>query len=69
MAYKDELMKLQDALMLETAPFREEQKRREGNLNKLMADYVAVKEQFLATNFIPDANSTLRLTFGNIKEV
>ncbi len=67
MAYNDELMKLQDALMLETAPFREEQKRREGNLNKLMADYVAVKEQFLATNFIPDANSTLRLTFGNIK--
>lgn len=67
MAYNDELLKFQDDLYKETAPFRDEQKRREGNLNKLMADYVAVKEQFQSKNFIPDANSTLRLTFGNIK--
>ncbi len=67
MAYNDELLTFQDELYKETEPFREEQKRREGNLNKLMADYVAVKEQFQSKNFIPDANSTLRLTFGNIK--
>ncbi|KKX48660.1 S46 family peptidase [Sphingobacterium sp. IITKGP-BTPF85] len=36
-------------------------------LNKLMGDYVAVKELYQSKNFIPDANSTLRLTFGNIK--
>jgi hypothetical protein len=32
-----------------------------------MGDYVAVKEIFQAKNFIPDANSTLRLTYGHIK--
>ncbi|MVZ67149.1 S46 family peptidase [Sphingobacterium sp. DK4209] len=67
MSYNDDLLTFQDELYKETEPFREEQKRREGNLNKLMADYVAVKEQFQSKNFIPDANSTLRLTFGNIK--
>ncbi len=67
LAYSDELMKFQEELNKEMKPFAEEQKRREGNLNKLMADYVAVKEKFQSKNFIPDANSTLRLTFGNIK--
>ncbi len=40
--------------------------RREAALSKLMADYVSVKEKYLNTNFIPDANSTLRLTYGNV---
>src|SRR5690606_3806352 len=30
-------------------------------------DYVAVKEIFQDRDFVPDANSTLRLTFGHIK--
>ncbi|OYD41068.1 S46 family peptidase [Sphingobacterium cellulitidis] len=65
--YSDELMKFQKELDSEMQPFYAEQKRREGNLNKLMADYMAVKEKFQSKSFIPDANSTLRLTFGNIK--
>lgn len=65
--YSDELMKFQKELESEMQPFYAEQKRREGNLNKLMADYMAVKEKFQSKSFIPDANSTLRLTFGNIK--
>lgn len=67
LAYNDALLKTQVDLEHERLPFREELKRREGELNRLMGDYVAVKEIFQDQNFIPDANSTLRLTFGNIK--
>lgn len=67
LSYQDDLLKLHSALQQEYAAFSAEQKRREGTLNKLMGDYVAVREKFLDKAFIPDANSTLRLTFGNIK--
>ena len=67
LAYNDGLMDLQRAFKKEIESFHTELVRREGVLNKLMADYVAVKELFQSKNFIPDANSTLRLTFGNIK--
>jgi hypothetical protein len=46
---------------------REVRQRREGALSKLSALLVDVKQQYQKTNFIPDANSTLRLTFGRIK--
>lgn len=65
--YNDDLMDFQQSLLAESQAFYSVMKRREGELNKLMADYVAVKEQFLEKNFVPDANSTLRLTYGNIK--
>lgn len=65
--YDDELLKSQQALNNEHTPFKKELQRREGILNKLMGDYVAVKEIYQAKSFIPDANSTLRLTYGNIK--
>lgn len=67
LAYNDDLLNLQIAFDEEIVPFHTELVRREGVLNKLMADYVAVKEIFQSKNFIPDANSTLRLTYGNIK--
>lgn len=66
-AYNDELLAFQQKVEKEIEPFRQEQKRREGVLNRLMGDYVAVKEVYQSKNFIPDANSTLRLTYGNIK--
>jgi len=46
---------------------RETKQRREGALSKASALYVDVKEQFLKTSFVPDANRTLRLTFGYVK--
>jgi hypothetical protein len=46
---------------------REIRQRREGALSKLSALLVDVKQQYQKTSFIPDANSTLRLTFGHIK--
>lgn len=65
--YSDDLLALQNDLNTEFTVFKEELKRREGVLNRLMGDYVAVKEVFQTKSFIPDANSTLRLTYGNIK--
>jgi len=65
--FDDRLLNFQVGLNNDIVTFAAEQKRREGVLNKLMGDYVAVKEIFQAKNFIPDANSTLRLTYGHIK--
>ena len=65
--YNDDLLGIQASLATEMDSFNTEQKRREGVLNRLMGDYVAVKEVYQSKSFIPDANSTLRLTFGNIK--
>ena len=45
----------------------EENNRTEGMLNKLYGDLVDVKMLWKETNFLPDANSTLRLTYGYIK--
>ncbi len=44
-----------------------ESQKNDGRLNKLYADLVDVKMEWKKTNFIPDANSTLRLTYGYIR--
>jgi hypothetical protein len=41
--------------------------RREGRLNSLFARLSEVKQLFLKKKFIPDANSTLRLTYGSVR--
>jgi hypothetical protein len=46
---------------------REIRQRRDGALSKLSAMLVDIKQQHEKTSFIPDANSTLRFTFGRIK--
>ncbi|MBI2620168.1 MAG: S46 family peptidase [Ignavibacteriales bacterium] len=46
---------------------RETRQRREGALSKASALYVDIKEQFLKASFVPDANRTLRLTYGTVK--
>lgn len=38
-----------------------------GTLNKLLAQFVDAKAAFKNKGFIPDANSTLRLTYGHVK--
>ncbi len=45
----------------------ETQETRQGKLDKLHAQLIDVKKEFLATDFVPDANGTLRLTFGHIR--
>jgi hypothetical protein len=66
-SYNDGLLTFEDDISRQTAELKPEKDRREGVLNKLMGDYVNVKEQFVKKGFIPDANSTLRLTYGYIR--
>lgn len=65
--YSDNLLLFQENLQTQQLALKPEMDRREGVLNQLMGDYVAVKEQFQKRDFIPDANSTLRLTYGYIR--
>jgi len=77
----EEIAALQDPLFIFTKKIRmqnqandKENQKIEGKLNKLYGDLVDVKMLWKKTNmpagqvgFIPDANSTLRLTYGYIK--
>lgn len=66
-AYNDGFMLFEADLSTQIAALKPEKDRRDGLLNKLMGDYVNVKEKFLKKDFIPDANSTLRLTYGYVR--
>lgn len=43
------------------------ERKQTGELNRLMAKLIDVKQEWKKTEFIPDANSTLRMTFGTIR--
>jgi hypothetical protein len=66
-AIDDPFLRLVRALYPTLQQVREARQRREGALTRLSALYVDVKEQWLKTAFIPDANRTLRLTYGYIR--
>ena len=66
-AYNDGLLTFEKDIAGQISALKPEKDRRDGVLNKLMGDYVNVKEKFLKKNFIPDANSTLRLTYGYVR--
>ncbi len=42
-------------------------RKRTGELNRLSAKLVEVKQEWKKTEFIPDANSTMRMTYGRIR--
>ncbi|HUH33542.1 MAG TPA: S46 family peptidase [Daejeonella sp.] len=65
--YNDPLLIFEQEVSAEATKLKVEKDRRNGLLNKLMGDYVAVKEKFLKKDFVPDANSTLRLTYGYVR--
>ena len=46
---------------------KEISKTRKGALDQLYAKLIDVKKEFLGAEFVPDANGTLRLTYGNIR--
>lgn len=66
-SYSDPLLTFEQEIATQILELKPEHDRREGVLNKLMGDYVNVKEQFLKKDFIPDANRTLRLTYGYVR--
>ena len=63
----DPLLKLIVQLHPVYLNLRETEKTRDGRLSQLYGSLIEVKQQFLATSFIPDANATLRFTCGRIK--
>ncbi|RPJ83842.1 MAG: S46 family peptidase, partial [Acidobacteria bacterium] len=64
---EDPFVRLAVALYPAVKAMKDAEKRREGDLNRLYSLYLDVKKEFLGGEFVPDANSTLRLTFGRIK--
>ncbi|WP_199138052.1 S46 family peptidase [Pedobacter sp. ASV12] len=65
--YNDGILLFEKGIAEQIAALKPEKDRRDGVLNKLMGDYVNVKEKFMKKDFIPDANSTLRLTYGHVR--
>jgi hypothetical protein len=65
--YNDALLLFEEDIAKQITALKPEKDRRDGVLNKLMGDYVNVKEKMLNKGFIPDANSTLRLTYGHVR--
>ncbi len=63
----DPVMKMVIRLYPTWIAMREKDKEREGRLNQLYGSLIEVKQEFLATNFVPDANATLRFTCGHVR--
>jgi hypothetical protein len=66
-AVNDPFVSLAVALFPAYQGLRETQKARKGALDTLFARLGEIKELYMGKAFIPDANNTLRLTFGRIK--
>lgn len=67
LAFDEPIMGFVNQINEQTAVLDPIKQKREGTLNKLMGDYVTVKELYKKKDFIPDANSTLRLTYGYVR--
>lgn len=65
--YNDPLLNLAAELYPTYQELKKIRQAQQGALAKLYAKLVDVKKEFLAKDFIPDANRTLRLTYGYIK--
>ena len=59
------------ALAIDLAPLQQELRevraRRSAELSRLSALLIDVKQKYLQKDFVPDANSTLRLTYGHVR--
>jgi len=66
-ALGDPFITLAFALYPDYREMKEAEKREKGILDPLLAQLVDAKKEFLGTDFIPDANGTLRLTHGRIR--
>ncbi len=66
-ASDDTVLKLIVQLYPTYKALREADKTREGRLNQLYGTLVEVKQAFMATEFVPDANGTLRITYGRVR--
>ncbi len=67
LSYNDELVNFAEELSEEMAIVEIENKTRNSELSQLMASLVEVKQQWKKRAFMPDANGTLRFTYGYVK--
>lgn len=63
----DQLFSFAAKIKLQSLASEKMTQTNEGRLNKLYGELVDAKILWKKTNFIPDANSTLRLTYGYVK--
>jgi len=63
----DPMLNLLIELYPEYVRLRELGKQRSGQMDKLYGSLIEVKQQFLKTSFVPDANATLRMTYGRVE--
>ena len=64
---EDPFVQLAIKLHPEFLRLRELGKQRSGQFDQLYGDLVTVKQQFQKSKFVPDANATLRLTYGTVR--
>jgi hypothetical protein len=63
----DPFARLCHRLMPVYSLLKEQRQDREGKLTRLHGDLVEVKQLYQKTTFIPDANSTMRMTLGRVR--
>jgi len=63
----DSMLKLALSLYPEYLEMEETNRARKGQLDELQAKLVDIRQEFLGQQFIPDANGTLRLTYGRVE--
>ena len=66
-ALNDPFLDLAFALYPDHRKLKEAGKKEKGVLDPLLAQLVDVRKEFIGRDFIPDANGTLRLTYGRIR--
>lgn len=64
---KDPLLELAILINEQALPLAEEDRKRDGELVGLLARYADAKSEFKQKQFIPDANATLRFTYGYVR--
>ena len=67
MKMEDPLLKLMVLLYPAYKQLRDTDKEREGRLGQLYGSLVEMKQAFQPSDFIPDANATLRITYGRVR--
>ena len=63
----DPFIQFTDLLNTDYERLKSEYERINGTINKLSSQLYEVKKEWKKSNFIPDANGTLRLTYGSIE--
>ncbi len=65
--YQDAVTQVMDEIRPMSTEIAEMWNKMDVQLKSLMPQYIGLREEFLKSKFVPDANSTLRLTYGNIR--